>query len=83
MELTDERVAKLKKAFGITTLALGLAQAFGNKEEKNDKLFEYTKAISDELHKSPIDKEYLELLMDGYKNYIENYIKELTANKKR
>ena len=77
MELTEERVAKLKKAFGITTLALGLANAFANKEEKNDKLLAYSRAISEELDRSPIDDEYLNLLMNEYKNYMENYLNEL------
>jgi len=80
MKYTPERIAKLKKAFGIMSMACAIANVFGDNE--GDKTLEYSNAILRELDKDELDSDYLELLMVEIKEYMEIRIKELIVNDK-
>ena len=80
MKYTPERIAQLKKAFGIMSMACAITNVFGNNE--GDKTFEYSNAILRELDRDELDPDHLELLMVEVKEYMEIRVKELIANDK-
>ena len=77
MELTEQKITNLKKAFTISATALAIVSVFG---AENEALKGYTHAILTELNKEKVDGEYLELILAEYKSYMEKNIAELIDN---